>query len=219
MPSLTLAAHCMPVLFPAVPQGKARLRLNVMATHTDARAYRDGRMNAASAERQRPAEPLLQTGPLSYRWVGSIDAIKQPTREECFGRENVYDAFELARSVERANLQGFELHYLLGERAGEVVFILPCFRYRVSLSLLAPRPIQRAIDAVRRLFPGAMFFNMFVAGSPVAICKDSPGMKRIPEAERLSVLVEVKRRIMERSGRWVAALRPSRKSPNPGVLF
>lgn len=99
--------------------------------------------------------------------------------------------------MEKSRLPGVEHYYLVGERAGKAVFLLPCFRIRFSLSLLAPLGLQRWIARVRWLFPNALYFTAFVGGLPVAVCKDSLGMQQLSLPERPRVLREMKQLLLK----------------------
>lgn len=148
--------------------------------------------------------PSSFSAALNYRWETCIDAIGKEAWDACFGTRNVYDSFELAQAVEKSRLPGVDNYYLVGERAGKAVFLLPCFRIRVSLSMLAPPALQPWIARVRWLFPNALYFTAFIGGLPMAVCKDSLGMQRLSPPERPRVLREVKQLLLKQ-GRRVQA--------------
>lgn len=140
------------------------------------------------------AEPHAEAGtaePVALEWIGSIEDIPAETWRACFGADDVLHAYELHQATEAAGLDGVEFHYLLGRQAGEVVAVLPCFRYRVSLTTVASAGMNRAVARVRRLWPGFLYLNIFIAGTPIAICKDLIGIRFVPEDPRYGALMAI----------------------------
>src|ERR1044071_692101 len=141
-------------------------------------------------------ELLLRTqaeAAVQLRWVRSIREIDPHAWAACFAEQDVLQAYELHAAVEAARLPGVEFHYLSAHQSGDTVAILPCFRFRTSLTLLAPRPVGQLVDQVRRLWPGFLYLNIFVIGTPIAICRDllgfHPRLNRAARQELMSLLL------------------------------
>ncbi len=160
-------------------------------------------MSAARWPERAPAEgaPALPPGPpaLRFRWERTIDRIERVDWEACFGLGDVYLSYDLALSVERAGLPGISHHYLVGEAGGRTRVIVPCFLLRVSTTLMAPRWVQRAVGAGRRLFPGLLYFDLFEVGTPIAICRDYLGVAFVEERDRVHILHHVKAEVLRRA--------------------
>lgn len=130
---------------------------------------------SATAPGSAPA-PHSPPGPLQLRWVSSINDIGREAWHTCFPPTDVMQAFELHQATEAASLEDVRFHYLVASGARGVVAIIPCFRFRMSLTVIAPENVNKVVSAVRRAFPNFLFLNAFVIGSPIAICKDLLGL-------------------------------------------
>ncbi|NMO15930.1 GNAT family N-acetyltransferase [Pyxidicoccus fallax] len=130
---------------------------------------------SATAPESAPA-PVTSPGPIEFRWVSSLQDIGREAWESCFPHDDVMQSFALHQATEAAGLEGVEFHYLVGRSARGVVAILPCFRFRTSLTTIAPAGVNKAVAAVRRLFPQFLYIHAFVIGTPIAICKDLLGL-------------------------------------------
>jgi hypothetical protein len=109
-------------------------------------------------------------------------------------------SFALHQATEAANLGDVEFHYLLARSAHGVVAVIPCFRFRISLTVIAPEGVNRVVSAVRRVFPNFLYLNAFVMGTPIAICKDLLGLHRDLEPRaRIDVLRAVSREVRARA--------------------
>ncbi len=140
--------------------------------------------------------------PLSYptvgasvqlSWVSSIREVGPVAWMRCFDVKDVLQAYDLHAAVEAAQLDGLELRYLIARRSGEVVAIIPCFRIRVSLTVVSHDSIARLVNRVRRLWPGFLYLNTFVIGTPIAICRDLLGfhlsLSRSARGELMAILL------------------------------
>ncbi|HZI12575.1 MAG TPA: GNAT family N-acetyltransferase [Myxococcus sp.] len=133
-------------------------------------------MPAPATVPQSAPAPLSSPGPIEFRWVSSLQDIGRDTWESCFASDDVMQSFALHQATEAAGLEGVEFHYLVGRAARGVVLVLPCFRFRTSLTTIAPQGVNTVVAAVRRLFPNFLYIHAFVAGTPIAICKDLLGL-------------------------------------------
>jgi hypothetical protein len=120
--------------------------------------------------------PLASPGPIEFRWVSSLQDIGRESWEACFPHDDVMQSFALHQATEAAGLEGVEFHYLVGRSARGVVALLPCFRFRTSLTTIAPQAVNTVVAAVRRVFPNFLYIHAFIIGTPIAICKDLIGL-------------------------------------------
>jgi len=116
------------------------------------------------------------SGELSFRWFRRIEEIAAPW-DLCFGKGDVLRSYELHSAVERSNLPDVELHYLVGENADGVCCVVPCYVGRASLLTLANPLLKRLVGGIRRVFPGFLWIDLFVIGSPVSTCGDVLGLR------------------------------------------
>lgn len=122
------------------------------------------------------AVPLTASRPIELRWVSTIEDIAPADWDACFPHGDVMQSYALHHATEAASLRDVEFHYLVARRAEGVVAIVPCFRFRISLVVVAPPTVQRAVAGIRRLLPGFLYLRGLVVGTPIAICKDLLGL-------------------------------------------
>ncbi|AKQ69238.1 8-amino-7-oxononanoate synthase [Myxococcus hansupus] len=138
--------------------------------------------------------------PFDVRWVGSIHDIGRETWHTCFPTTDVMQSFELHQATEAASIADVQFHYLVLESGSETVAVVPCFRFRMSLTVIAPERVNQVVSKVRRAFPDFLFLNAFVIGTPIAICKDLLGIRPdLPRAARDEVLGVVSREVIARA--------------------
>ncbi len=140
--------------------------------------------------------------PLEARWVGSIHDIGREAWHTCFPTTDVMQSFELHQATEAASLDDVQFHYLVLQSAGEVLAIVPCFRFRMSLTVIAPDHVNKVVSQVRRALPDFLFLNAFVIGTPIAICKDLLGVRLdLPRAAHDEVLRVISREVIAQARR------------------
>lgn len=124
------------------------------------------------------SESVASLGSLGTSWVDSLTAISKSDWYSCFPKYEPLKSYNLQKAIECSNLVGITFEYLVikSKQAGTVVAIVPCFYYRVSLTDVAPAFVQRFVNNIRKVYPSFLFVNMFVAGSPIAICSDLIGI-------------------------------------------
>ncbi|WP_141621050.1 GNAT family N-acetyltransferase [Myxococcus sp. AB036A] len=138
--------------------------------------------------------------PLDVRWVGSINDIGREDWHTCFPPTDVMQSFELHQATEAASIEDVRFHYLVLRNEGAVVAIVPCFRFRMSLTVIAPENVNKVVSQVRRALPDFLFLNAFVIGTPIAICKDLLGIRTdLPKARRDDVLRAISREVIARA--------------------
>jgi Acetyltransferase (GNAT) domain len=115
--------------------------------------------------------------PLELRWVRSIRDVGEEAWNACFPRRDVMQSYQLHAATEAGKLGDVEFHYLVARDARGVAAVVPCFAFRMSLTVVAPDPIARAVALVRRALPGFLYLRAFVVGTPIAICKDLLGLR------------------------------------------
>lgn len=113
---------------------------------------------------------------LVCRWHGTIDAIAEQAWDRCFATMDVRKSYALQKAVEDSHLEGIDYHYLCIENAAVVVAIFPCFTFKISLTTVAPERVNEIVSKVRKYFPGFLFINSFVVGTPIAICESLIGV-------------------------------------------
>ncbi len=122
-------------------------------------------------------------------WVESIEKIGTETWYQCFSEEDVLHAYDLHKATEMAALKDVKFHYLLAWKAGEVVAILPCFSFRTSLTTVASEFMNRVVTKVRKFWREFLYLDIFIAGTPIAICKELIGIRYPPVDPRFSPLL------------------------------
>ncbi|RKG98000.1 GNAT family N-acetyltransferase [Corallococcus carmarthensis] len=154
---------------------------------------------SATAIGSAPA-PHAPPGPLELRWVSSIQDIGREAWHTCFPPTDVMQAYELHQATEAASIEDVQFHYLQVRSAGEVLAIVPCFRFRMSLTVIAPENVNKVVSQVRRVLPGFLFLNAFVIGTPIAICKDLLGVRPdLPKPRRDAVLRAISDEVVARA--------------------
>lgn len=157
---------------------------------------------ATKAEaRLEPALPVgLDTRQLTFCWKASIEEIAPEIWGRCFDEGNVLHSWAFARAVERSMLAGVRFHYLVGSVGDQPMVVLPCFEYRVSLAILASTRLQQVIQRLRNFLPGLLYVNTFVVGSPLAICRDFLGIRRLDRPALIAaVLAAAKPALLQRA--------------------
>lgn len=141
-------------------------------------------------------------GPITFRWLPAISAIDREHWEACFDRDDVMHSYALQQATEAAGLPDVEFHYLVAEVVERVVAVVPCFRFRMSLAAIAPASVNKVVSAVRRVLPGFLYVNVFVAGTPIAICKDLLGLSHaVQDRQREELLRGVLDEVIARAKR------------------
>jgi hypothetical protein len=93
--------------------------------------------------------------------------------------------------------------------------VIPCFEYRVSLSVLAHQRLRQVVDGIRRMIPNLLYVNTFVVGSPIATCRDFLGVRRLGSRSRIGdVLAAAKPVILERARTARAGLVAMKELPD-----
>lgn len=145
--------------------------------------------------------------PLEVQWCSSLEGIGPEAWEACFPQGDVLKSYALHQAVEAARLPGVEFRYLrVGDAHGPRA-VIPCFRFRLSLTTLAPEAIHRVVAAVRGRFPGFLCVRAFIAGTPVATCRELLGVRPGPRGELpAEVLRAVTRELLAEARRQHAGL-------------
>ena len=114
----------------------------------------------------------LSTDPnkLEYRWVSKIDEIKKKDWEDCFAGCNILQSYDFAKAVEHSRLEQIDHCYLVAYTQEKVAAIIPCFLYRVSITVVSGPFMQKIVNSLRKINKNLLYFNTFIAGSPTAIC-------------------------------------------------
>ncbi|MTI12150.1 GNAT family N-acetyltransferase, partial [Sansalvadorimonas verongulae] len=114
--------------------------------------------------------------PYTVTWERQCRAISEDDWITCFGTSDARTSYRVQCWVEDSALPGMDYHYLIVRGPQErLVGIIPCFLFRSSLTVVAPVFLQRLAKKIRKAYPGFLYVNMFVAGSPLATCRDLLG--------------------------------------------
>ncbi|MCA1778592.1 MAG: GNAT family N-acetyltransferase [Xanthomonadaceae bacterium] len=114
---------------------------------------------------------------VEWSWLNSIDQIPKTDWDRCFSGGGVLQSYALQKATERSGIPSACYHYLTGRVNGRIEAIMPCFEFRISLVLVAPAFVQKIVCMIRRIFRDFLFIRAFIAGTPVAICKDLFGLR------------------------------------------
>lgn len=134
----------------------------------------------------KPKNPLEESldENITFSWATSLNQICPEEWNSCFEENDVLNCYALAKAIANSHLEDIEFHYLLGTLVGRLILVTPCFSYTTALEVLAPKSIQNLISKVRKYFPNFLKLKSFIVGTPLAICKDSLGVKNIPKSQR-----------------------------------
>ncbi len=114
---------------------------------------------------------------VQWSWVDSIDEILPGDWDRCFAGGGVLQSYALQQATEHAGIESTRYHYLIGRFNGRVEALLPCFEFRISLTVIAPSVVQKAVSFVRKGFRNFLYLHAFIAGTPIAICRDLFGLR------------------------------------------
>lgn len=107
---------------------------------------------------------------MKYRWISKIDEIKKEDWERCFAGGSILQSYNFAKAVEYSQLDRIDHYYLTAFSGQTAVAIIPCFRYRVSITVLSGPFLQWIANGLRKINKNLLYFNTFIVGSPTAIC-------------------------------------------------
>lgn len=116
-------------------------------------------------------------GTVEWSWVDSIDQIEKADWDRCFSGGGVLQSYALQQATELSGIDTTCYHYLVGRANGRVEALMPCFEFRISLTLIAPELVKRVVSSVRTGFTNFLFLRAFIAGTPIAICKNLFGLR------------------------------------------
>ncbi len=140
-------------------------------------------------------------GDFKLRWLRSVHDIDPRDWQRCFSDGNVMRSHALQRATEGAGIEHAAYHYLCIDDSGGVDAIVPCFEFKISLTVVAPAPVQKVVRMVRRLFPGFLYLRAFIAGTPLAICNDLLGIAPTSPEQRGRLLKLIAAALIERAAK------------------
>lgn len=116
-------------------------------------------------------------------WCNSINEISPKEWDSIFGNQ-VLKSYSFFKSTEDAKPPGASFLYLKISRKKEVLAILPCFTYKLSLDILAPNFIKRISKKIKTIFPCFLQVGILGVGSLTSTCNHHIGLsKNISEGE------------------------------------
>lgn len=126
---------------------------------------------------------------IEYKWEDTIENIDPKTWNLIFNYE-VIKSHAFFLSMEKSNLPEVAMFYLLVYNRDEVLSIIPCFSYKMDISVLAPKWIKRLVNGLRKPFKGFLYADILGVGAIAATCEEHIGIKH-------SVSLEIKNQVID----------------------
>lgn len=120
-------------------------------------------------------------------WNTSINNYNKVVWDKIFN-EDILKSYSLLNAVENSKLPNVEHYYLDIKRGGDIVGILPCFTFSISLEILTTKAIKKIIHYIRNYFPNFLKIDIFVVGTPIAICDHLIGIISDTDKDKLEIL-------------------------------
>ncbi len=116
-------------------------------------------------------------------WCNSISEISPNDWDSIFENQ-VLKSYSFFKSTEEAKPPGASFLYLKISRKKEILAILPCFTYKLSLDVLAPDFVKRITKKIKTVFPDFLQVRILGVGSLTSTCSQHIGIsKNISEGE------------------------------------
>lgn len=125
---------------------------------------------------------------LTCRWLHSVNDISAQDWSRCFPSGDAIYSQALQQAVEKSGIAHAIYHYLHISVNGQVCAIIPCFEFGISMVVVAPPWVQRLAGWVRKVFPGFLYLRAFIAGTPLATCRDFLGIAPTTSSQHDSLL-------------------------------
>jgi predicted N-acyltransferase len=126
-----------------------------------------------------------KTGP-EIGVVGSLAAVDRAQWDGLFAE--TLEGYDYLTAVERAGLQGFRWRYVLASEDGVLIAAAPAFLTDYPVETTLTGPGKRAIEAVRRVFPGFLQLGLACLGSPCTTTASLGFAPKVAEADRPALL-------------------------------
>lgn len=112
----------------------------------------------------------------AFQWVNTASDIEPSAWRECFDTRLPFLSQAMHLALEQSQFTDMTYYYLQVKLQGQVVAILPCFRYAFNLSALADDKTKKVVNKIKVLFPTFLKVNMFVMGPSIATCTHCIGI-------------------------------------------
>lgn len=111
-----------------------------------------------------------------FTWLDTINDISEKEWYSCFDQSDVLQNYQLQVATESAGMDAIEYYYLKIVQGREVIAIIPCFTFKASMTVTAPDYLKSVVNQIRKLWKNFLLPEIFVIGTPVAICRDLLGI-------------------------------------------
>lgn len=128
---------------------------------------------------------------IDYQWYKSINEIKQEDWVRVFG-DSFIKSHSFFKAMEESNFPNVEYHYLVINKEGVTVSILPCFCYNLDLLyLITSKHIIYFIKKIRSILPNIFKLKTFVTGTYVATCEHFIEYSSKVDEKEVKILSEI----------------------------
>ena len=121
------------------------------------------------------------------RVVGSLADVNRAEWNGLF--DGVLEDYDYLSAVEQAGLDGFRSRYVLVREGKELIAAAPVFQTEYALETTLTGPGKALLEAIRRIFPGALKLRLACLGSP---CTTTVGLglsTRLSDAEKQRAMI------------------------------
>ena len=160
-----------PVPYPAVPRGKCRFRLSLMATHTkdDLDRTLEVLEKAGREFGVISSSPVSASKTLRLEVIKSISEIDENKWDSIVGKDRIICSYRYLRAVEESKINDCDYRYLLVYDGNELVAHACVYSMSFELDVLARGMIKKAISMTRKIFPNFLRLKFVECGTPVAL--------------------------------------------------
>lgn len=105
-------------------------------------------------------------------WCNKISEIDKDQWNSFFNNESIFKNYAFMQGIEKSKLQHVDVLYLTIQKKDQIIAIIPCFRYKLEIDILAGSLVKKIAQVIRKIFPNFFVLNLFGIGSPVATCEN-----------------------------------------------
>jgi hypothetical protein len=121
------------------------------------------------------------------KWHQTITAIDKNVWNKIFKNETI-KSYGLFASMEAAGINDVEFYFLEVTKFGQTIALLPCFYYRLDLSVLSTESLKKQVNKIRTFYPRFMTLKVFGIGSLAATCEQHIGVDENLSKNEIRVL-------------------------------
>jgi hypothetical protein len=111
----------------------------------------------------------MKSESLQTVWCTSIDDF-MPSFKQATTVPSIIHSYEMYKTIENAKLNNVTILYFVVLDKGISISFVPCFMFKTSLITLSTGRVQSVTDWVRSFWASFLMMDIFVVGSPVALC-------------------------------------------------